>query len=160
MAILNQEFNVNDLPEGRGEFEPIPAGWYSATITSAEVKTTKTGTGEYIALRLDITGPSFEGRVVFANLNIKNANPAAEEGARRDLGSIMRAIGLAKVHDTDQLIGGNLEIKVSIQKSVEYGDKNEVKNYRAIAGAAASFGSVNKPAATAEKSKGLPWGNK
>jgi len=157
MAILNQEFNVNDLPEGRGEFEPIPAGWYSSTITAAEVKSTKDGTGEYIAVRMDITGPSFEGRVVFANLNIKNASAKAEEIGRQQLGEVMRAIGLSKVRDTDQLIGGNLEIKVAIQKSVEYGDKNEVKGYRASAGA--SLGGVKK-AAIAEKTGALPWAKK
>jgi hypothetical protein len=55
----------------------------------------------------DITGPSHQGRVVFGNLNIKNANPKAEEIGRQQLGDIMRAIGLAKVTDTDQFIGGS-----------------------------------------------------
>jgi hypothetical protein len=158
MAILNQEFNVTDLPEGRGDFEPIPAGWYSATITSAEVKSTRDGAGEYIAVRMDITGPLFEGRVVFANLNIKNASAKAEEIGRQQLGDVMRSIGLSKVRDTDQLVGGNLEIKVAIQKSAEYGDRNEVKGYRSCSGS--PIGGVNKSPAPAEKSAALPWAKK
>ena len=112
MAFLNEEFNVNELPQGNGNFEPLPAGWYTATISQSELKATKAGNGQYIKLRYDITGPSHQGRVVFGNLNIKNANPKAEEIGRQQLGDIMRAIGLAKVTDTDQLIGGQIAIKL------------------------------------------------
>ncbi|HAC91316.1 MAG TPA: hypothetical protein DCF63_11915, partial [Planctomycetaceae bacterium] len=51
MAFLSQSFAVDELPQGSGgNFEPLPAGWYQATITSAELKKTKAGTGEYIAV--------------------------------------------------------------------------------------------------------------
>ncbi|MGC9216633.1 DUF669 domain-containing protein [Acidithiobacillus sp.] len=156
MAILDQEFVASELPEGRGDFEPIPAGWYTASIVAAEVKSTKDGTGEYIALRMDVLGPTHEGRVIFANLNIKNNSAKAEEIGRQQLGSVMRAIGLAKVRDSDQLIGGNLEIKVKIQKSQEYGDKNEVADYRAISGAPQK--AAGAPAAA--KGASLPWAKK
>jgi hypothetical protein len=49
-------------------------------------------------------------------LNIKNANPKAEEIGRQQLGDIMRAIGLAKVTDTDQLIGGQIGIKLEVKE--------------------------------------------
>ena len=144
MAFLNEEFNVNELPQGNGNFEPLPAGWYTATITQAELKPTADGTGQYIKMRLDITGPTHQGRVVFSNLNIKNASAKAEEIGRQQLGDIMRAIGLAKVTDTDQLIGGSLNIKLSIRASrldektgKTYEASNEVKAYRAISGGAA-----------------------
>lgn len=130
MAQLGETFNTADLPEGQN-FEPIPAGWYSVTVTGAEVKETKAGTGQYIAVRYDVTGPTHEGRVIFGNLNIRNPNPKAEEIGRQQLGDLMRAIGLAQVTDTDQLIGGRLQIKVTIQKSEEYGDRNDVKGYKA-----------------------------
>ena len=130
MALLNQTYNVSELPE-QGSFEPLPAGWYSATIANAELKATKAGTGQYIAVRYDITGPTHEGRVVFGNLNISNPNPKAEAIGHKDFGSLMRAIGLSSVRDTDQLIGGMCQIKLSIKRSEEYGDGNEVKGWRA-----------------------------
>ena len=137
MAFLNEEFNVNELPQGNGNFEPLPAGWYTATISQSELKATKAGNGQYIKLRYDITGPSHQGRVVFGNLNIKNANPKAEEIGRQQLGDIMRAIGLAKVTDTDQLIGGQIAIKLEVKEDAQYGASNEVKGFKSVSGSVA-----------------------
>jgi len=130
MSFLGQEYVAAELPEGKS-FEPVPAGWYSVQIVSAELRPTKAGDGEYIAIRYDITGPEYQGRVVFGNLNLKNKNPKAEEIGRQQLGELMRSIGLASARDTDQLIGGTLDVKLSIRKSDEWGDKNEVKAFRA-----------------------------
>lgn len=145
MAFLGQTFDANDLPQGTGgSFEPLPEGNYNATITQAELKDTNDKTGQYIKLRLDITGPSHQGRVIFSNLNIKNQSAKAEEIGREQLGNIMRAAGLAKVTDTDQLIGANVNIKLTIRAArtdektgKTYEASNEVKGYRAINGAAA-----------------------
>jgi hypothetical protein len=145
MAFLGQTFDANELPQGTGgNFEPLPEGNYNATITQAELKNTNDGGGQYIKLRLDITGPSHQGRVIFSNLNIKNASAKAEEIGRQQLGDIMRAVGLAKVTDTDQLIGGNVNIKLTIRAArtdektgKTYESSNEVKGYRAINGGAA-----------------------
>lgn len=141
MASLSQSYDVSDLPKGTSNFEPLPAGWYSATISGAEIKQTKAGNGEYVAVKYSITGPTHQGRVVFANLNIKNPNPKAEEIGRQQLGEVMRAIGLARVDDTDQLIGGSLVIKLEVKSSEQYGESNEVKGLKAVAG-----GSMPTPA--------------
>lgn len=136
MAMLDQPMNAGDLPEGNGgDFEPIPAGWYTAKVADADLRDTKSGNGQLIAVRYDITGPSYEGRVVWNNINIKNANPKAEEIGRQQLGDLMRAIGLPSVQDTDQLIGGECQVKVAIEKSEQYGDKNVVKGHKATDGA-------------------------
>ena len=163
MAFLDEEFSVDTLPKGTSNFEPLPEGWYNATITGAEVKETKAGDGKYIACKYTITGPSHQGRVVFGNLNIKNASTKAEEIGRQQLGEIMRAIGLGKVSDTDQLIGGNLGIKL-IVKTGEYAG-NEVKGYRAIGGVApaavAPFKPMGAAAAPAAPAKSAPpWAKK
>jgi hypothetical protein len=165
MAFLNEEFNVNELPQGNGNFEPLPAGWYTATISQSELKATKAGNGQYIKLRYDITGPSHQGRVVFGNLNIKNANPKAEEIGRADLGEIMRAIGLAKVTDTDQLIGGQIGIKLSIKDDAQYGASNEVKGFKSLSGSAAPAAAVipaktAAPAPAASAKAAPPWAKK
>jgi len=68
MAFLGDTFDAADLPEGNSNYDPIPAGWYTTTITDAELRDTKNGTGQYIAIRYDITGPEHQGRVVFGNL--------------------------------------------------------------------------------------------
>jgi hypothetical protein len=149
MAFLNEEFNVNEMPVGNGSFEPLPAGWYTAAISQSELKDTKAGNGQYIKLRYDITGPSHQGRVVFGNLNIKNANPKAEEIGRQQLGDIMRAIGLAKVTDTDQLIGGQIGIKLEVKEDAQYGASNEVKGFKSVSGSAAPAAGSMLPIKTA-----------
>lgn len=135
MAFLDQAIDLSTLPQSEQSYELLPPGWYSASITKAELKATKDGTGQYIAIRYDITGPTQQGRVVFGNLNIKNRSVKAEEIGRQQLGELMRAIGLARVQDTDQLIGGQLSIKVAIQEGNNgYEARNEVKGYKALAG--------------------------
>ena len=161
MAFLDEEFSVDSLPIGNNNFEPLPEGWYNAAITGAEIKATKAGDGKYIACKYTITGPSHQGRVVFGNLNIKNASTKAEEIGRQQLGEIMRAIGLAKVSDTDQLIGGNLSIKLSM-KTGEYAG-NEVKAFRALNGAAPAPSSIlSTPSSvkTAPAKAAPPWAKK
>ena len=137
MAFLDTSFDINELPVSDKSFEPVPAGWYNATIAGAEIKSTKAGNGQYIAVQYKIDGPTHAGRVVFGNLNIKNPNSKAEEIGRQQLGEVMRSIGLARVTDTDQLIGGSLQIKLTVKQDEQYGDSNEIKGFKAIAGSAA-----------------------
>jgi len=167
MAFLNEAFDVNELPVGNaGKYDPLPAGWYSCTISQAELLETKSGTGEYIKLRYAITGPTHQGRFVFGNLNIKNANAKAEEIGRQQLGDIMRAIGLAKVTDTDQLIGGQIIIKLEVKQDAQYGASNEVKGFKSLSGSSAPAAGVppfvkQAEAAMAAPAKAAPpWAKK
>ena len=162
MAFLSESFDVNELPVGNGgNFEPLPAGWYTAAISQSELKDTKAGNGQYIKLRYDITGPTHQGRVVFGNLNINNPNPKAEEIGRQQLGEIMRAIGLAKVTDTDQLIGGQIAIKLEVKQDPQYGASNEVKGFKSVSGSAAPAVSMPTSEAPAASAKAAPpWSKK
>lgn len=133
MAQLGQVFNTQDLPENSGgDFAPIPSGWYTAKISEAELKTTKAGNGQYINVRYDITGPEYQGRVIFGMLNITNSSQKAEDIGRAQLGELLRAIGLPRIGDTDELIGHDVQIKTKIQKDKtgEYEDKNIVTNWK------------------------------
>jgi hypothetical protein len=151
--LLDETFDVAALPVSDRNFEPLPAGWYDATISNAEIMATKISTGKYIKVRYDINGPTHQGRVVFGNLNVRNPNPKAEEIGRQQLGEIMRAIGLTSLKDTDQMIGGNLSIKLDIRISEQYGNSNEVKGFRALPGASAP---APKPAAATTNVKASP----
>jgi hypothetical protein len=143
-----ETFNAADAPTGRTEFAPVPAGWYLASIHSAEVKATKAGNGQYIKVRYDLVGGEHSGRVVFANLNTRNSSEKAQEIGRQQLGEIMRAIGLATIQDTDQLVGGVLEIKLSVRDDPQWGVSNEVKGFRA---------SHSAPAPAPKVAANAPW---
>jgi hypothetical protein len=153
--LLNEAFTLASLPTSDRNYEVVPAGWYVAQITDAEVKQTKSGTGEYIKIRYDIQGPTSQGRVVFGNLNVKNANPAAEKIGRQQLGDIMRSVGLSAVTDTDQLLGTTMQIKIDIRESEQYGPSNEVKAWKALAAGMAPAPAVKPPASNAKTAP--PW---
>jgi hypothetical protein len=157
MAFLGQTFDVNELPQS-SNFDPLPPGWYTATITKADLRPTKDGSGEYIHVQYDITGPTHQGRVVFGNLNIKNASAKAEEIGRQQLGELMRSIGLSRVTDTDQLLGGMLQIKLDIRPATDrYEAQNEVKGFKAIGGnAPPSFAANSAPAKAAPSAPAAP----
>lgn len=163
MAQLRETFSVDTLPQSDRSYDPLPAGWYDAEIAGAEIRQTKAGTGEYIAVRYDITGPTHAGRVIFGNLNISNANPAAEKIGKQQLGELMLAIGLKNVSDTDQLIGHRCSIKLAVRKSEEYGDSNDVKGWKAVAGGAppaAAAAPSPAPAPQAPAGNAPPWANR
>lgn len=158
MAFLNETFEADNLPQGNS-YEALPAGWYNVNVTGAELKNTKAGNGQYIAVRYDVTGPTHQGRVVFGNLNIKNPNPKAEEIGRQQLGELMRAIGVARVTDTDQLIGGSLQIKLEIRPAEgQYEASNDVKAFKSITGGAPTFSTpAAAPEAPASGKAAPPW---
>ena len=146
MAFLGETYETANMPES--SFDVIPAGWYDAIISEADLKDTKNGSGKYIKLQFDIVGPSYQGRKIFGNINIKNHNPKAEEIGRQQLGDIMRAIGLPHVYDTDQLVSGRLMIKVSVRaETEEYPAQNEVKGFKAVSSSSVPTPSFNQPAA-------------
>jgi hypothetical protein len=154
MAKLGMTYVADDLPKSDRDFSPVPDGWYDVTITESEVKDTKAGDGNYIKLRYDITGPSHAGRVIFGNLNLRNKNPKAEEIGAQQLGELMRAVGLARLEDSDQLIGKRLTVKLTTQKSEQYGDKNEVKGFRSNGAQSSSLTSSASASVAASKP---PW---
>lgn len=163
MSSLGETFETENMPQGRGDFEPIPAGWYTAIITSAETKDTKAGIGKYISIRFDITGPEYAGRVVFGNVTLRNPNSTAEEIGRQQLGDIMRALGLVRLSDTDEMIGHELSIKLKRTESDQYGPGNEVKAFKAMEGRQSAAPAVRAnsaptaPAATRPAAAKAPW---
>ncbi len=158
---LGETYSAAELQPSQS-YDLLPAGWYTCIITEAELKPTKAGTGEYIKVRYDITGPSGQGRVVFGNFNIKNPNPKAEEIGRQQLGDLMRALGLSAVHDTDQLINGHLSIKVDVRPaSGEYGPQNEVKGWKSNTGSLPPQpGKPDAPAGAPATKAAPPWAKK
>lgn len=160
MTHLGETFSTDELPQSSG-YDTLPAGWYNAKITEAKLKDTNDRTGQLIAVRYDIIGPTHQGRVVFGNINIRNKSDKAQEIGRQQLGDIMRSIGVPKLENTDQLIGGTLQIKVSVQPERTdektgqvYDARNEVKGFKAIEGSAPPMPSGGGSAPAAAKK---PW---
>lgn len=161
MALLDEVFDVNSIPEQENNYDPVPEGWYDVVISKADVKATKDGTGQYISICYDITGPTHQGRKVFGIVNIRNKSAQAQNIGVQQLGSIMRSIGIARVDDTDQLIGGQLQIKVTIRKQEGYDPSNDVRGFKAIEGLSLPPAAATTAAAPAASGKAAPpWAKK
>lgn len=134
MAFLN--FNAQSVAP-QEQFECVPAGSYAAYIAESEIVATKSGSGQMLKLNWRIADGPMKGRMVFDRINIVNANPKAEEIGQRQLSTLCHAVGVMQLTDTQQLHGVTCSIRVTVRKDEtgQYGDQNEVKDYRAIAGA-------------------------
>jgi hypothetical protein len=73
----------------------------------------------------------------------------------------MRAIGLAKVTDTDQLIGGQIAIKLEVKEDAQYGASNEVKGFKSVSGSAAPAAAIPQVQSNSALAKAAPpWAKK
>jgi len=140
--------------EGDKEYSPVPDGWYDAHITSAELRTTKNGNGRYIALRYDITGDDYAGRVIWGNVTINNPNPKAEHIGRVQLSRIAKAIGMTQLpNDEQELVGSDIKIKTGIRAATEqYAATNDVKDWKPVSG-----GSKMPPVTKSDSNTAAPW---
>ena len=147
-------FNAEEI-EPSSSFDPIPAGWYKAIISNSEMKPT-----EYLSLTLQVIEGQYENRLVFARLNLKNANDKAVDIARKDLAAICRAVGVMSPQASEELHDKPLMIKVKVRPaSGDYEASNDIGGYKAVEGAnltpapkAASKPQTPPPAATKK-----PW---
>lgn len=140
MAFLGKTFDESNSQANT----LVEAGWHAAKIHSAEVvNSTKS---DWQGLKLGYK--TKDGRMVFGSITIgMPSKPNVEEIGMNQLGKLRNAIGLKALSDTDQLIGKNLEIKVTIQedKTGQYDDQNGVNNWRAIKGSEAPAVSNDVP---------------
>lgn len=111
-------------------FAAMPAGWYTATIKESLISDNKAGTGKYLKLGFNVNGGDYDGKTIFAYLNIINKSDTAEAIAKRDLQSICNALGLGSIEDSNELHGQPMKIKLKVTPATaQYGEGNSITNY-------------------------------
>jgi len=128
---LPEVFELDSLPTP--EYEIIPAGQYTAMIAAAEPRQNKSGTGHYLSVQYLILGPTHQGRSVFGNITLSHPNETATRVGRRQLSELMRAVGVPRLADTEQIVGRRLKIKVVVRADEKYGESNDVKGWKPLA---------------------------
>ena len=148
-------FNAEEV-EPSSSFDPIPAGWYTAIISASEMKATRDGYGEYLSLTLQVIDGQYENRLVFARLNLKNANDKAVAIAHKDLAAICRAVGVMSPQASEELHDIPLMIKVKVRAAQgEYEASNDIGGYKAVEGADLTPAPKTPPPAATPAKK--PW---
>lgn len=161
MVRLNEfidNFDANEVPDDDREYSPIPPGEYMAIVTDTEMRETKSGTGKYLAVTIQLTGnPEYDGRLVFENLNLVNDNPKTVEIAYRNLASLCKAVGVISPQDTAELHDKPFKVKVGIEPARgEWPERNKVKGYAKASATGAP--SPSQQTAEAPRAK-KPWEN-
>ena len=115
--------------EPAGVYEALPAGDYQVIITESEMKPTKSGTGRYLQLKLQVINGKFQNRTLFDRLNLDNPNDTAVQIAKATLSSICRAVNVLTPQDSSELHNKPLTAKVSVRKDDNGNPQNEIKGY-------------------------------
>jgi hypothetical protein len=130
---VGDDFDFDAVAEAkqaqRRSDEPVPAGWYKATIGSAKVKTTKNGSGRYVEVKFEIQHSEYDGHQVYKRLMFESNSPKAQDIGRRQIGEIAGAIGLETMRSPRLLVGGVLQIDVTVEE-YEGKQNNGVKGWK------------------------------
>lgn len=166
MANLTGLVDLNASPES--QFAPLPSGDYTAIIADSIVKQTKRGDGSYLELTYQIVDGPYHGRQVWARVTLSNPNATAVTIGQQHLAQIRHATGVLQLTDSQQLHNLPHVIRVEFRPANpargQDRDGNEVREYKALAGAAPrpaapATPAAPRPAAPAQQaaSPGLPW---
>jgi len=126
-------FDFTEVPENTGDYALLPAGKYAGFVESAEWKTTKAGP-EALNLMFRLIDSN---RTVFNMYNLFNDSETARNIAMSDLKSLLMASGFnedalkfeTKEDLVEKVLACRCTLKLSVKKSSEWGDKNEIKAY-------------------------------
>ena len=144
---------------------PIPAGTYNAHVIESDVKALKSGNGTGLYLTFEILDGPCAKRRVWTTLNVQHSNTVAQGIGQQQLSSLCHSVGVIRMQDTSQLHAKPLKIRVTIKKDEQYGDRNEIKGFEAVAvggipamaAAAANVPPMAAPAAATPPKPAAPW---
>ncbi len=146
MVQLAQPVNCHEV-EPAGTFVPFE-GQFRAHIVDSEMKATKKGDGEYLALKVEVIDGPNKGRTVYDNLNLNNPSEKAMEIAYQTLSAIGHATGVMNITNSEQV--HNIPMMVTFAVDGSY---TRIKGYEPASAAAAA---APAPAAQAQAPAAAP----
>lgn len=122
-------FNAENV-EPNAPMSPVPAGDYLVVISGDKLKETKSGTGKYLEIEMQIVEEEYKGRKLWDRLNLWNPSQQASQIAQRTLSAICHAVGVLQPRDSSELHNKPLIVDVRC-KEYQGNITNEVKGYKA-----------------------------
>jgi hypothetical protein len=130
MPELDQTFAADAVDTTTApSYEALPAGDYFAVVTQTDVKTTKAGTGQYVAVTLEVADGPHKGRRVWDNINFQNPSAKAQEIGKRQLAELCKACGVTTLQRTEQLHGKVIKVRLGQEPGQDGTLRNRVKGY-------------------------------
>lgn len=126
-------------------FGVIPEGQYSVVCETAEIKDTKSGTGQYINCKFKILDTNQVGKYLFTMFNIANENQKAVEIGLGQLKNLLTVAGrdANKLQNVTDLEGIQATAVVK-NKTDSYGEKAVISYFKPLKEGAAIFSDVSK----------------
>lgn len=159
----SEEWNPDEVQDSIRN--PLPAGKYTVVITDSAMKDNKSGTGEHLALTMQVIEGEHQGRMLWSVLNIRNNSAEAERIGRSELKALCQAVGVMKPDDNTDL--HDKPFKVTVKIDPKDADRNLVRGYAPAGGEAKAKPKAAAPAPSpapvteeAEKKAPPPWKRK
>lgn len=132
-AFADLNFDATAVAPDQGIGDPLPTGWYNMAMDESEMKPTNDGAGKYLKVRFTVLDGQYQGRKVWEQLNLVNANPQTVEIAQKQLSAICHAVGVLKPGKSEELHNKPLKVRVG-QKKAEggYDAGNRIMAYKNI----------------------------
>ena len=158
MAKFSFDTSTVEVSGSGSAMPPIPDGTYSALVMDSEIKTTSKG-GTMIVLEWHIVGDGYDGRRIWQNYNVVNANENTQKRALAEMASACDAMGLEGYQDTDELHMHEIKITVSTEPGRNgYGPKNRIDAYAPAYDKPAQVAEPSEPAQPSQPAgKQPPW---
>lgn len=146
-------------PNESRSYDVIPPGWYNAELVDSEVKSAKSGNGEYISLQFALLDSPHANRRVFMILSLWHANADTVRIANQQRMELLTAVGRPAAQTTEELYGIPLMIKLGVRKDPNgvYEDRNDVKGFKPVAGVAQRPTATRPAAAAPVADTRKPW---
>jgi len=127
-------FNPAEVEVTKKTYDPIPPGTYLVMITSAAVKSSRSGEGRYLLIVYSLkNNPEYNGRKVFERFFFQGTSEESMRISREQLKNLCVAIGLGNsvIDNPSMFIGYSLAIKIIIDeaKSGYKADNKVVSHY-------------------------------
>lgn len=160
MANLQGMYDPN--AEASGDYEPLPAGEYTAEIIDSEIEdiSKNSNKGRCLKLTWKVSGGNYDGRLVWQRLNMWGENMTNNDKvvsiAQSQFASIRQATGKLNVMDSAELhhIPCTIRVTVRTDPNGQYAPQNEIKAVKAI-GNGGGFAAAN-PLAGASQGQQQP----
>jgi hypothetical protein len=111
--ILGSGFNPEEAAAAETPaFEKVPEGDYRALVESAEIRATKDGQGEELALRLIVQGGGQGGALIFDSPVLRHPKAGRQFYGRKRFAQLLLAADIRDASDAEALIGAEVMLNI------------------------------------------------
>lgn len=151
-------FDVGDT-KPQAAFDPLPPGWYAMRIAKSDIGFGKNEeSGKMLKIEFECIDANYAGRRAFTTLCHQHPNKQTKDIARAQIAAIAQAIGRPTASTSDEFLGGELRVKLSVKAADgTYDARNECRGYKGLSEAVPDEKPAAAPAAPVAPAGKQPW---